>query len=64
LRQFAGAVLLVESSGDPLSARTVPIYRRASPEAWHVLMEAGHELRTREERARFLSILLDFFRGL
>jgi pimeloyl-ACP methyl ester carboxylesterase len=65
LRRFAGAVLLVESGNDPLSARTVPIYREASPQARHTLMkDAVHELRTPEEREQFLTTLLTFFRDL
>lgn len=65
LRRFGGAVLLVESGKDPLSARTVPIYREASPEAEHVLMkDAKHELSQPEWREQFLTILLTFFRDL
>jgi pimeloyl-ACP methyl ester carboxylesterase len=65
LRRFAGPVLLVESGKDPLSARTVPIYRAASPQARHVLMkDATHELSKPEWRTEFLTILLTFFRDL
>ena len=65
LRRFGGAVLLVESGRDRLSARTVPIYREASPEAEHVLMkDAKHELAEPEWRAESLTILLAFFDDL
>ena len=65
LRAFTGPTLVVESSRDKvIGPATIRAYTAAARRPEHRTIDASHPLRTPEENAAFVALLLELFADL